>query len=114
MPHQRWGGGGLELRPDRGRPAPLRAVCASTPSCPFTHLSPCVRGLEPRSSVALSVCVFTDLLRTQMGSNIIPVGRGRFSLCLVNKLFVMYFFRDLKITFALKYFHSCFYILLIR
>lgn len=29
---------------------------------------------------------------------------------LVNKFFVMYFFRDLEMAFALKYFHSCLYL----
>lgn len=82
----------------------LHRVPRSSCSCP---------GLAALPTLPLQtmVCAFLQpFLRTQYGHKCNTCMGGRFSVCSVNKLFVMYFFRNLKIAFALKYFHSCLYI----
>lgn len=91
---------------------PLPSVLPSAALC-SARRRPCVGGRpgrRPRQTLQTTVCAFLQLfLRTQCGYQRHTCG-DRFSVCLVNKFFVMYFFRNLKMAFAQDYFHSCFYL----
>lgn len=71
-------------------------------------------GARPALGPCKQRCAFLQpFLEPKMGINVIPVGADSVYV-LVSKFFVMYFFRDLEMAFALKYFHLAVYISLIR